>query len=849
MLSQSQLSSSRPKAVLILLSVLFAVVVLRTAWINDDAYITFRTVDNLVHGYGPVWNVTERVQSYTHPLWMFLLAAGRLATGEMYYTALLLSLAVSLIAVLILTLGVARSATGAILGFLILVGSKSYVDFSTSGLENPLTHLLLALFFYVYFRKGFSHRNLFWLSLLVGLMAINRLDTLLLVAPALFYAIYRVRTLRALVLIGAGLLPFLAWEIFSIWYYGFPFPNTAYAKLNTGIPATTLIQQGLFYLLRSVDVDSLTVVTIISAVPLAFLIPQRRTRWLATGILFYLLYLVWIGGDFMVSRFLTAPLFCAVVVWVRAPLPGLHQVAAYGLFAAVVGLSLLNPTTSPLLSSFDYATTINDNQIEDVRGHHYRRTGLLLATAFNRLQDQGIIRGSGKTTTSLACEGMGAQEYYAGPHVMIVDRCALTDPLLARLPAIYTPDIYSGHYYRKLPDGYLATLQTGINQIADPQLAEYYAKLAYVVRGPLFDTGRLQEIWNLNIGAYQGLINGDAYRYPNRLQLTLADADRAAQMRRQAEGPGIPPIVTAEGAVIDLVQVTHAPYLAVGLANNYYELSFLHDGNELATQTISDHTISLGGEVFSLVSVPESATLAGYDTLRLQPLTPGTFELSYVELLDPDTWGAETSDATSLRQMLQIYLYTYLRADGDKRVETLANLESRILHAVDSAWEDLPLALKVDLLRFPVPTLQTAVRAYLPDDTVLVDENDRPTLRYLGYTVEPTTIEDSGPALRFHHYLEVLVRPQDDYSAWFHIIRPNDEAEWMIYDYFPQVGTEQWQEATVYEFVTDIELEPGAYDIAFGFWTPHFRERLYVQDSDAYWISLGVNELPAKHTD
>jgi arabinofuranosyltransferase len=44
------------------------------AWLCDDAYITFRTVDNFIHGYGLTWNVAERVQAYTHPLWMLLLS-------------------------------------------------------------------------------------------------------------------------------------------------------------------------------------------------------------------------------------------------------------------------------------------------------------------------------------------------------------------------------------------------------------------------------------------------------------------------------------------------------------------------------------------------------------------------------------------------------------------------------------------------------------------------------------------------------------------------------------------------------------------------------------------------------
>src|SRR5580693_1139146 len=40
--------------------------------ITADAYVTFRVVDNFVHGYGLRWNIGERVQVYTHPLWMLL---------------------------------------------------------------------------------------------------------------------------------------------------------------------------------------------------------------------------------------------------------------------------------------------------------------------------------------------------------------------------------------------------------------------------------------------------------------------------------------------------------------------------------------------------------------------------------------------------------------------------------------------------------------------------------------------------------------------------------------------------------------------------------------------------------
>ena len=76
---------------------LYALVVLQNAWLCDDAFITLRTVDNWVGGYGLRWNAAERVQAYTHPLWMFLLATCYFFTEEAYYTALVLSLGLLLV--------------------------------------------------------------------------------------------------------------------------------------------------------------------------------------------------------------------------------------------------------------------------------------------------------------------------------------------------------------------------------------------------------------------------------------------------------------------------------------------------------------------------------------------------------------------------------------------------------------------------------------------------------------------------------------------------------------------------------------------------------------------------------
>jgi arabinofuranosyltransferase len=83
--------------------------------------------------------VAERVQSYTHPLWLMLISSLYALTHEAYYTLVLLSLGVSILALLVLC---RRAATwpAALLAVVLLTTSKAFVDYSTSGLENPLAH-------------------------------------------------------------------------------------------------------------------------------------------------------------------------------------------------------------------------------------------------------------------------------------------------------------------------------------------------------------------------------------------------------------------------------------------------------------------------------------------------------------------------------------------------------------------------------------------------------------------------------------------------------------------------------------------------------------------------------------
>lgn len=506
------------------LLITYLVLVVSNAWLSDDAYITFRTVDNVVNGYGLTWNVVERVQAYTHPLWMLLLSAFYAVTHEIYFTSLVVSIAISLAAAAVVAFGVARGRLAAVSALVALSLSKAFVDYSTSGLENPLTHLILVSFVWVYADDRRSTRRVALLATLAALGMVNRIDAGLLMLPALAHALWETRSRRSVIAGLLGFLPLVTWELFSLFYYGAIVPNTALAKLNAGlIPASALHRAGLAYLLNSLRVDPITLTTIVVGVLLSIASREWRRIALALGAVLYVAYVVRVGGDFMSGRFLTAPFLLSVASLAWAPswsqrLPAWSTSALLAVLSLVLGLST---PYSPIRSrggeraDADPRVWVQGRGITDERANYYHNTGLVEALRRGvTLPDHDwaiegrLARASGPAVVVKG--SVGFYGYFAGPEVHVVDLLALGDPLLARLPVV-DPDWRIGHFGRRLPQGYFESLESGENRIADPDLATYYGKLSDVTRGSLWDPQRLLTLLHLNTGRYDRYL--DAYAY------------------------------------------------------------------------------------------------------------------------------------------------------------------------------------------------------------------------------------------------------------------------------------------------------------------------------------------------
>lgn len=491
----------------------------RTAWVADDAFLTMRTVDNFVNGYGLRWNILERVQIYTHPLWMFLLSGFYYFIRDPFIVFYGLTLLLSLVTIYLFGVKFATSPAKAVLGFSILIFSKAFIDYSTSGLENPLTHLLILIFLYIFLEKDHDLKTGFWLFFIASLVAFNRMDTFLILIPALASILYENRNIKMLVYAALGFLPFIFWELFSLLYYGFPFPNTAYAKLGTGISSLLLLQQGIRYAIDSIQRDPVTLFVIVLGILLALRSRNINIILAAMGIVLYFVYVIKIGGDFMSGRYFSVLLLAASVLILKTTDMNFSRtnLAMLGL-TVVLGLSASNPD---LRNHITKHVDVRNYGITDERVVYFRTLALINLDWKTRRPNhiwvqQGLEhKAKGRVLSIGPANGLFA--FYAGPNLHVVDTHGLGDPLLARLPAYHTSNFIIGHFFRAVPEGYWKYKRSFGDQIKDKNLREYYQKLSILIHSKkLFSKERLLTIWRFNTGYYDYLLN--AYLADNAIR-------------------------------------------------------------------------------------------------------------------------------------------------------------------------------------------------------------------------------------------------------------------------------------------------------------------------------------------
>jgi hypothetical protein len=207
--------------------------------ITDDAYISFRYVERWVAGHGLTFNPGERVEGFSNPLWVGVLAGVRWLLPHVAVTDVArgVGFAAAVVSLVALTATVrlanpGRHSLAVSYAALILALTPGFHVYATAGLETPLLGMLVTVAVQYSLSSTFGAR--LRAGVCLGLAALCRPE-----APlyCLLWWLFtgggrRMRTelRRELAVVASLAIPFVAYETFRLAYFGELLPNTFLAK-------------------------------------------------------------------------------------------------------------------------------------------------------------------------------------------------------------------------------------------------------------------------------------------------------------------------------------------------------------------------------------------------------------------------------------------------------------------------------------------------------------------------------------------------------------------------------------------------------------------------------------------
>jgi hypothetical protein len=295
----------------------------------DDSYISFRYAQNLVDGHGLVYNLGERVESYSGVLWVLLLALGAklgaaIPTAAKYFALFFHAATIALFMAYlrrVLSEPLRRPLPIFALAFLMLHPTET--AYAESGLETSLAAFLLLAAVYGTTR-AVEKENGVRCAALAGLAALllglTRPEGICAAAPLalwLWFGRKEHRGSRTLAFVLVTALPYAAFLLWRHSYFGHWLPNTFYAEFYGA--GFGLVPKGLKYFLHYLNVTLFPYLLII-AIALAARFRARLPGWwigVSAVALTYIAAVVLMGGDHStLGRFLApvTPLLLALLV-------------------------------------------------------------------------------------------------------------------------------------------------------------------------------------------------------------------------------------------------------------------------------------------------------------------------------------------------------------------------------------------------------------------------------------------------------------------------------------------------------------------------------------------------------
>jgi hypothetical protein len=460
----------------------------------DDAMISMRYAYNLAHGNGLVWNVGERVQGFTNPLWTLYMALLQLLPTPAAQMGLLVqATGAALLALnLYFVKRVVEHFTTDLLAMLAAVAFTAFYaplnSFGLLGMEVSALALILTASLWIVLRNG-RDRFTPWLYILLAVGTLLRSDTaipylVILVAAVLIQKSHRAENLAwglgllIVSLVGQGLASYL--------YYGDWLPNTYYLKV-TGWPFALRIMRGLFALVWFIYYTN----WLLFLLPLSLLIFRRDWKVLIplAVLVGQLAYSVYVGGDAWedhggANRYIVIamPIFFAMLA---VTLEELRQ-RSIGLLKHSRWIA---PGSRLVWAVMVAIALINFNLLmgdwKSIQRWDLARRPDYVAGSDHNLSIALALKDTTKPSASIAVVGAGTIPYLLPTHP-VLDILGKTDPVIARehvrtpMSIEDVPDMRPGHmkwdYARTLgqlkPD-VIVSIWPGTGDEAAPYLSDY----------------------------------------------------------------------------------------------------------------------------------------------------------------------------------------------------------------------------------------------------------------------------------------------------------------------------------------------------------------------------------------
>jgi len=342
--------------VYVLLAIIIALFIsniLDAKFIQDDAYTAFRYVKNFLDGKGLVFNEGERVEGYTSFLWILILSGSELLNHnlnlnlDLESAAQLLSIIFS-ITLLILTYALSKminresennSSLGRfihelqnLLPVFLLAFSTPLVYWGVSAMETTLfgSLILLSIIFYQNGDKSKPNISFIIVSVLNSLLRPEGLIFfILIISYKILYNYFDMKRQRGNTSISIifdkitrkeilfYLIPLTVYVISRLFYYGYPLPNTFYAKTEFTFQ---FLQRGINYFFDFAS--SYLLYGFVLILPLVLF--KNRNRFEKVTLLFWITILwmaivILIGGDVLpIHRFYLPIMPLIMILFVKA---------------------------------------------------------------------------------------------------------------------------------------------------------------------------------------------------------------------------------------------------------------------------------------------------------------------------------------------------------------------------------------------------------------------------------------------------------------------------------------------------------------------------------------------------